>query len=43
MLHALRMACLQMELSIVIDVVMYVVYCVTVVLGGGVRREDSLL
>jgi hypothetical protein len=29
------MACLQMELPMLIDVVMYVVYCVTVWLGGG--------
>jgi len=34
-LQELRMACLQMELPMLIDVVMYVVYCVTVWLGGG--------
>ena len=34
-MQAFRMACLQMELPMLIDVVMYVVYCVTVWLGGG--------
>ena len=28
-------ACLQMELPMLIDVVIYVVYCVTLLLGGG--------
>ena len=34
-LHAFRMACLQMVPPMLIDVVMYVVYCVTVWLGDG--------
>ena len=34
-LQAFLMACLHMELPMLIDVVMYVVYCVTVWLGGG--------
>jgi sensor domain CHASE-containing protein len=34
-LQTFRMVSLQMVLPMLIDVVMYVVYCVTVWLGGG--------
>jgi hypothetical protein len=43
-MHAFRMACLQMALPVLIDVVMYVVYYVTVrVVGFWVCRENCLL